>query len=115
MQRLTHGASLDNAVRGTSSGHREITLYVPAEATRLVFGLVMTGRGEGTAHGLRMEASGAQLPIAAARELDSAIALVRANALWRNALRERERMFAVMARIDLSFSTTVQTQQPKRL
>jgi len=79
----------DNAVKGTSTGHREITLYVPAAATRIAFGLLLTGPGEATAKGVRIEAlptSDVNAPLAptAQQLLDSAIAIVRANSLWRD-------------------------------
>jgi C-terminal processing protease CtpA/Prc len=79
----------DNPVRGNASGHRELTLFVPPEATRLVFGLLMSGRGEATARGLHLEArsivaADAPLAPAAQRELDSAFAIVRARSLWRD-------------------------------
>jgi len=79
----------DNAVKGTSTGHREITLYVPAAATRIGFGLLLTGPGEATAKGLRIEAqpmSDVNAPLAppAQQTLDSAIAIVRAQSLWRD-------------------------------
>src|SRR5262245_26304366 len=69
----------DNTVKGTSTGHREITLYVPAAATRIVFGLLLSGPGEATAKGLRIESqpmSDVNAPLAppAQRTLDSAIA-----------------------------------------
>ncbi|HEY7395189.1 MAG TPA: S41 family peptidase [Gemmatimonadaceae bacterium] len=79
----------DDLVKGTSTGHREITLYVPAAATRIAFGLLLTGPGEATAKGLRIEAqpmSDVNAPLAppAQRVLDSAITIVRANSLWRD-------------------------------
>lgn len=79
----------DNPVRGTASEHRELTVYVPAAAKRLVFGLLVSGRGEATARGLRLEArpvvaANAPLAPAAQRELDSAFAIVRKNSLWRD-------------------------------
>lgn len=79
----------DNAVKGSGTGHREITLYVPAGATRIVFGLLLSGPGEATARGLRIEAqptidANAPLGPAAQRMLDSAMAIVRAHSLWRD-------------------------------
>ncbi len=85
--------SLDNGmedgVRGTSSGHREMTLFVPPEATKLVFGLLMSGSGEATARTLRIEARpaiAANAPLAppAKALLDSALSVVRKNSLWRD-------------------------------
>jgi len=79
----------DNAVKGTSTARREITLYVPTAATRIVLGLLLSGPGEATAKGLRIEAqpmSDVNAPLAppAQRTLDSAIAIVRAQSLWRD-------------------------------
>jgi carboxyl-terminal processing protease len=79
----------DQAIKGTGAGHREITLFVPSNATRLVFGLLVTGTGEATARGLRFEvrptvAANTPLAAAAQRELDSALAIVRAGSLWRD-------------------------------
>src|ERR1051325_9367586 len=79
----------DNALKGTASGHREMTLFVPATATQLYFGLLLSGSGEATARGLRIEArppvaANAPLVPAAQRVLDSAIAIVRGHALWRD-------------------------------
>ena len=79
----------DRAVKGTATSHRQITLYVPANATRVVFGLLLSGSGEAMARGLRLVASpviavDAPLGPAAQRELDSAIAIVRRHALWRD-------------------------------
>jgi len=87
MMMLENG--LDQPVRGTGTGHRELTVYVPATATRLVFGLLMTGKGEATASKLRLEARppvAANAPIAPAaqRVLDSAITIARAGSLWRD-------------------------------
>jgi hypothetical protein len=87
--RLAFDWGNQNPLTGTASGHREATVYVPNEATRLVFGLIMSGSGEAAAHGLRFEALppvsiDAPLAPAAQRLLDSAIALVRTNALWRD-------------------------------
>lgn len=77
----------EDALTGTGSGHREATVFVPPEATRLVFGLLMRGSGEATARGLRIEArpviaENAPLAEPARRLLDSAISVVRARALW---------------------------------
>jgi hypothetical protein len=71
----------NNAVEGTSSGHREITLYVPAAATRIVFGLILSGPGEATAKGLRLDSQpmsdvNAPLAPAAHQMLDSAYVAV---------------------------------------
>jgi C-terminal processing protease CtpA/Prc len=79
----------ENALRGTTSAHRETTLYVPNEATRLVFGLLLTGSGQATARGLRVEARPPVAPDAplapvARVVLDSSFAIVRRNALWRD-------------------------------
>jgi C-terminal processing protease CtpA/Prc len=79
----------DDPLKGTSSGHREMTLFVPQSATLLYFGLLMSGSGEATARGLRIEArppvaANAPLVPAAQRVLDSAITIVRARALWRD-------------------------------
>ena len=87
--RLAFDNGSDDAVKGTTTGHREITLFVPAPATKLVFGLLLTGRGEATVRNLRIEtlptvAANTPLSPVAKRELDSAIALVRAHSLWRD-------------------------------
>ncbi|HTE48068.1 MAG TPA: S41 family peptidase [Gemmatimonadaceae bacterium] len=79
----------DQTVKGTGTGHREITVYVPANATRLLFGLFLNGPGEATARGLHLvarpvAATNAPLGASAQRELDSAWTLVRANSLWRD-------------------------------
>lgn len=79
----------DDALRGTGSGHRETTVFVPQEATRLVFGLLLSGSGEATARGLRLEvrplvAANAPLAPPAQRVLDSAFTIVREHALWRD-------------------------------
>lgn len=79
----------DQALSGTASRHFEITVYVPTDATSLIFGLLVRGRGEATARGLRLEArpipaANGALAAPAQRELDSAIALVRARSLWRD-------------------------------
>src|SRR4051812_39907170 len=46
----------DRAVRGTSTGHIDITLFVPSATSTLVFGLLLNGTGEATARNLRLEA-----------------------------------------------------------
>ncbi len=84
---LENGA--ENALKGTDSGHRETTVLVPPEATRLVFGLLLSGSGEVTARGLRLVvrppmAANAPLAPAAQRVLDSALSIVRDHALWRD-------------------------------
>lgn len=84
---LDNGA--DRALKGTTTGHREVSLVVPAGATRLIFGLLLTATGEATASDLRLEvaptpAANAPLAPAAQRELDWALAIVRAGSLWRD-------------------------------
>lgn len=79
----------DNALTGTNSGRHATTVFVPPEATRLVFGLLLSGSGEATARGLRLEVRppiAANTPLAppAQRVLDSAFRLVRTYALWRD-------------------------------
>lgn len=79
----------EDALRGTGSGHRETTVVVPPDATRLVFGLLLSGSGEATARGFRIEVRplvAASTPLAplAQRVLDSAFTIVREHALWRD-------------------------------
>lgn len=78
-----------NAVKGTTTAHREARLSVPAEATELIFGLLLSGSGEATTRGLRiqllpMPSPDAPLAPEARRVLDSAVTLVRTYALWRD-------------------------------
>ena len=79
---------MDQPLRGdTAWTRRVVTLPVPADATSLVFGvLILPGGGSVTARNLRLEAGPALAaggPIArkAARVLDAAITIVRENAL----------------------------------
>ena len=79
----------DRAIKGTGTGQIETTLYVPQAATRIVFGLLVSGSGEAKARGLRIEAqslaaSNAPVAAGATRVLDSAYALVHRNSLWRD-------------------------------
>lgn len=79
----------DRAIKGTNTGHVEATVYVPAAATRIVFGLLVSGSGDATAHGLRVQnlpRVDARAPVAPAAKLilDSAYALVRRYSLWRD-------------------------------
>ena len=46
----------DRAVKGTSTGHIDVTLFVPSTASSLVFGLLLNGGGEATARNLKIEA-----------------------------------------------------------
>jgi C-terminal processing protease CtpA/Prc len=85
---LDNGA--DQGVRGTTGArHMDVELYVPRSATRLVFGLLVSGTGTATAHDVRLVAR----PVAdtnggigpeAGRVLDSAFAIVRRASLWRD-------------------------------
>jgi len=81
----------DQGISGTAPGwqHREVTLFVPKSATTLVFGLLMIGSGEATARNVRIEARpaipiGTPLAPPARMELDSALAVVRRQSLWRD-------------------------------
>ncbi len=81
---------LDQALTGTTaSRHMDVSVYVPKSATRLAFGLLLSGTGEATARRLRIVAGPIVAPDAplapdAARELDSALRLVRRQSLWRD-------------------------------
>lgn len=78
-----------NALKGTTTGHREVKLSVPSNATELIFGLLLDGSGQATARALRLRlrpipSPGAPLAPEAQRLLDSAITLVRTKSLWRD-------------------------------
>lgn len=78
-----------NALKGTSTGHREAKLSVPPDATEVIFGLLLNGSGEATTRALRitlrpMPSSTAPLAPEAKRLLDSAFTLVRTHSLWRD-------------------------------
>jgi hypothetical protein len=80
----------DRAVRGTADWTaQEVVLPVPADARRIVYGVLVTGGGSADVRGLRIEAppaSAADAPMdaAAGAMLDSAIRIVRTRALWRD-------------------------------
>lgn len=81
----------DQGIKGSTAGpkHMDVTVYVPPSATTLVFGLLLSGTGEATARNVRVVARpvvAANAPLApeAQRELDSAFAIVRRAALWRD-------------------------------
>jgi C-terminal processing protease CtpA/Prc len=82
---------MDQGIKGTTTIHQhmEVTLYVPSSATRLVFGLLLSGPGEATAQNVRITARpriSATAPLApeAQRELDAAFMIVRRGSLWRD-------------------------------
>ena len=79
----------DRAIRGTNTGHIESTVYVPQAATNITLGLLVSGSGEATARGLRIEAQPRHMPdppVSPAVQLflDSAYATVRQHSLWRD-------------------------------
>lgn len=83
---------------GAAAATREVTLTVPAEATQLVFGLALTGKGRVEARRLRLQvaevAAGAAPAVAPERLFDAAATLVRERAYyaeridWDNAVAE---------------------------
>src|SRR3954463_6255282 len=82
---------MDRGIKGTTSAptHFDATMNVPGSATRLWFGLLLSGGGEATARNVRITARppvSADAPLApeAQRELDSAFAIVRHASLWRD-------------------------------
>ncbi len=83
--------AMDRLVRGTASGRFESVLYVPANATKIAFGLLLQGQGSASATGLRIEAlaaARADAPVTGlAREvLERAWTIVRSNSLWRDTI-----------------------------
>ena len=79
----------EQAIRGDSGWvAQEIRLPVPKGATRLVLGAMLRGTGEFEVRGLRLDTisvADAGEPTGMAKTvIDSAIALVRANAMWRD-------------------------------
>jgi carboxyl-terminal processing protease len=79
----------DRALKGTANGQIEVTIVVPPEATSIVVGVLMSGSGEAKISGLRVIAgpllsASAGMDSTARLVLDSAIALVRRHALWRD-------------------------------
>jgi carboxyl-terminal processing protease len=81
---------MDDPVRCTADWTaREVTLPVPAEADSVMFGLLLRDGLEAAARGLRVEvlpapAAGVEPAPAARAVLDSALALARRYALWRD-------------------------------
>lgn len=79
----------DAPVKGTTTARRDLVIYVPPSATRVIVGLIVYGPGEATARGLRIDALpavpvNAPLSPQAQVEIDSALSLVRRNSLWRD-------------------------------
>lgn len=85
---LDNGA--DQAIKGTAGPRRmDVTIYVPASATMLYFGLLLSGTGEATARHMRVAARprvapDAPMATAAKNELDAAFTIVKRSSLWRD-------------------------------
>lgn len=86
---------LDNGIPEALTGTKEwtrrsVTLPVPSNATRIVFGVLLRGGGVAEARNVRIESvaidSGKPMSKEAQAELDAAIAIVRKNALRRDNL-----------------------------
>jgi carboxyl-terminal processing protease len=81
---------MDRGLKGTTGPtHMDVTISVPASATNLVFGLLLSGTGEATARNVRVAARPAVAPDAplapeAQRVLDTAFSIVRRASLWRD-------------------------------
>jgi hypothetical protein len=81
---------LEQRLRGDAGWVRQqVTLPIPREATRIVFGSLLYGTGSVEVRRLRVEASPRDevfvpLPDSVQLVLDSAIAIVKAHALWRD-------------------------------
>jgi carboxyl-terminal processing protease len=88
MLALDNGSEL--VVRGDSGwASQSITLLVPGDAARLVFGALLRGTGEMEVRGLRLDTLAASIGTgnatgAAKTVLDSAIALARTHSMWRD-------------------------------